>query len=137
MLENNQISSASLILVIDVLDECERENNIRIILQLVFKIKNLNTILLRIFITSRSKILIRFDFRALSENIYQDFILHTISPVIIEYDISIFIRDELKKIKERRIFAPEWPGEQLIEILVQRAGSLFIYAATVCRFIGD
>jgi hypothetical protein len=95
--------------VIDALNECEREDDIRTILQLVAKAKDLDTTQLRIFITSRPEIPIRFRFRALSENVHQNFVLHNISPVIIEHDISIFIRDELKKIKERRILTPECP----------------------------
>jgi hypothetical protein len=137
MLEDGQVLSTPLILVIDALDECEREDDIRAILQFVVKAKDLDTIQLRVFIISRPEVPIRFGFRVLSEDVHQDFVLHNISPFVVEHDISIFIRDKLKKIKEKRILAPEWPGEQTIEILVQRAGSLFIYAATVCRFIGD
>jgi hypothetical protein len=46
-------------------------------------------------------------------------------------------KHELKKIQEKRFLSAEWPDKQNIELLVQRAGSLFTYAATVCRFIGD
>jgi hypothetical protein len=102
MLENGQVLSTPLIFVIDVLDECERENDIRIILQSVAEAKNFDTIQLRLFIISRSEISIRFDFRALPENVCQNFVLHNISPFIVEHDISIVIRDEQKKIKKKR-----------------------------------
>jgi Mrp family chromosome partitioning ATPase len=52
----------SYVLVVDALDECEDENNIRIILQLLAEARLLKTVQLRIFITSRPEIPIRHGF---------------------------------------------------------------------------
>jgi hypothetical protein len=133
-LEADSIQSP-LILVIDALDECESENDIRGILRLLTTTKDLDTVQLRVFITSRPETPIRFGFRAIPGDICQGFVLHDISQSVVEHDISIFIKHKLKEIQERRFLSAEWPDEQNIELLVQRAGSLFIYAATVCRFI--
>ena len=135
-LEADSIQSP-LILVIDALDECESENDIRGILRLLTTTKDLDTVQLRVFITSRPETPIRFGFRAIPGDICQGFVLHDISQSVVEHDISIFIKHKLKEIQERRFLSAEWPDEQNIELLVQRAGSLFIYAAAICRLIGD
>jgi hypothetical protein len=135
-LEDGQVPSAPLILVIDALDECEHQNDIRVILGLLAEVKDLNSVQLRIFITSRPETTVRFGFRAIPGDLRQDFVLNEIPQPIVKHDISIFIKHELKEIQEKCFLSKEWPGEQAIEFLVQRAGSLFIYAATVCRFIG-
>lgn len=59
------------------------------------------------------------------------------SKSIVGADISHFLRNELAKIRKRRRLPGEWPGEENIEKLIQQADGLFIYAATICRFIGD
>jgi len=70
--------------------------------------------------------------------IYQHFILHEIANPIVDLDISVFLQHEFDRIRKRRRRLPSgWPDEQSLEHLVRKAGGLFIYAVTVCRFIGD
>jgi hypothetical protein len=47
---------SSYILVIDALDECEDDKNIRIILQLLAEARSLTAVQLRVFLTSRPEI---------------------------------------------------------------------------------
>lgn len=61
--------------------------------------------------------------------------LHSIPQSVIEHDISVFLRHELVKICKKRSLEKDWPGEEDIQKLVQRAGRLFIYDATACRFL--
>lgn len=65
LLEEKRVSQKALrlIVVVDALDECEREKNVRAILQLFSRTKNISSVSLRIFITSRSKLSIRLDFK--------------------------------------------------------------------------
>ena len=65
MLGNSSFRSSILVILIDALDECEREIDIRVILQLLAQTKDLDTVQLRVFITSRPESLIRFSFRAI------------------------------------------------------------------------
>jgi hypothetical protein len=51
-----------LVLVIDALDECDSDNNVREILRLLSKAKTLETVWLRIFLTSRPKTPIQLGF---------------------------------------------------------------------------
>jgi len=71
--------------------------------------------------------------------IYHDLALHNISRAAVDHDITIFLRDEFKQIRDTFEDLPaNWPGDEKIKYLVQRADGLFIYAATICRFIkGD
>jgi hypothetical protein len=62
-------------------------------------------------------------------------VLHNISPVIVDHDISIFLEYNLKAIRQERALNVGWPSEEIIQHLVQSASGLFIWAATACRFI--
>jgi hypothetical protein len=54
-------SCQSYILVVDALDECEDNKDVRIILQLLAKARSLTTVRLQVFLTSRSEISIRYN----------------------------------------------------------------------------
>ncbi|KAI9779259.1 MAG: hypothetical protein M1839_007511 [Geoglossum umbratile] len=136
-LKGNELQFSDLILVIDALDECGNQNDIRAILQLLAEAKTLSFIRLRIFVTSRPETPIQLGFKALPGNVHEDFVLHSISQPIVRHDIYAFLKDEMGKINKEHLLPADWPGKQNIELLVQQAHGLFIYAATVCRFIRD
>ena len=56
---SKQKSHQSYVLVIDALDECEGDKNVRIILGLLAEARSLQTVRLRVFLTSRPEISIR------------------------------------------------------------------------------
>jgi hypothetical protein len=134
---DGNLHQSPLILVLDALDECEGEDDIRGILQLLAEARALRSVRLRIFMTSRPEIPIRCGFSQIPEAEHQGFILHNISPPIIDHDISIFLKHNLEIIRRERAIAGDWPGEQNINCLVHSAGGLFIWAATACRFISE
>src|ERR1700722_9057052 len=125
-----------LVLVVDALDECdgdERDDDrvVQEILQLFTEAKSLGGVRLRVFVTSRPETPIRHGFSNIPEIVHHDFVLHEIPRETVNYDIRIFF--------ERRLAAPgrNWLNEQTIELLVQSASGLFIWAATACRFISE
>ena len=125
-----------LILVIDALDECDGDKDVKGILQLFAEAKSLKPIPLRIFVTSRPETPIRFGFRNMSGILHRDLALQQISPTIVNKDIFIFFEHKLEEIRKASDDLPVgWPGKEIISILVLKAHGLFIYAATVCRFI--
>jgi NACHT domain len=126
---------ASYVLVVDALDECDDDNNIRIILQLLAEARSLKTVRVRVFLTSRPEVPIRHGFYQISKTEHYDFVLHNISPLIVDHDISIFLEYNLRLISEEYAQDPGWPGAEVIKTLVQSASGLFIWAATACRFI--
>ena len=126
-----------LIIVIDALDECEREKDIQVILQLLAQTKGLDPVSLRVFVTSRPEFPIRLGFNKMQDGTYQDLILHDIPKETIEHDIALFLENELKVVSEERSIPLGWPSKDQIKELVNMAIPLFIFAATACRYIGD
>ena len=134
--------SQPIILVIDALDECEDEQDARLILRLLSQAKDLNAqaVRMRIFITSRPETPIRLGFKNdILASDHQDFILHRVSQPTIQRDITVFLCHELENIRREYegCISRSWPGAAKIELLCQKACGLFIYASTACRFIGD
>jgi hypothetical protein len=126
------------IVVVDALDECDSDNNIRIIVQLLAEVRSLSTgVRLRVFLTSRPEVPIRHGFGQVADAEHKDVVLHDISPLIVDHDIRLFLEDRLQSIRQERSLRPGWPGAEIILQLVQSASGLFIWAATACRFIRD
>jgi hypothetical protein len=132
-----QLLASPLLLVIDALDECDDDNDIELILQLLAEARDLQKIRLRIFLTSRAERHIRNGFKKIPEAEYQDLILHSISSFVIENDLSIFLHSELEEIRQVGSLPSDWPGEEDAQLLVKSASGLFIYVATACRFLKD
>jgi hypothetical protein len=125
------------VVVIDALDECEREADIRAILQLLARTKNIRPVPLRIVVTSRPELHIRLGFKEMPNGTYQDLVLHDVPRSTIKHDIRLFLEHELSMIRKERMLAPDWPAQQQVLALVELAVPLFIYAATVCRYVGS
>jgi len=136
-LKSAPTQSIQLVVVIDALDECDSMQDIQLILQLLAEAKDLETVRIKIFLTSRPEIPIFDGFRRLSGEAYQDFILHNIPLDTVNADISTFFLQKLSPLKAKHGLGTPWPDELIIEQLVERAAGLFIYAATTLRFIQD
>ncbi|MCJ1466967.1 hypothetical protein MMC07_005589 [Pseudocyphellaria aurata] len=128
---------SELVVVVDALDECDRDQDIRTILQLLARAKDIKPVSLRIFLTSRPEFHIRLGFRKMSDGTYQDLVLHEVPRQTIEQDIGLFLEHELEEIREQRSFSPDWPSKGQIQALVEMTVPLFIFAATACRYIGE
>ena len=129
-------SCQSYILIIDALDECEDNKDVRIILQLLAEARSL-TVRLRVFLTSRPEIPIRHGIYHIPQAEHQDFILHNVPPTIVNHDISLFLEHNLGIIRQEWTLGADWPGEVALRQLVLYACGLFIWAATACRFIRE
>ncbi|KAH6981484.1 hypothetical protein EDB80DRAFT_626107, partial [Ilyonectria destructans] len=136
--------TATLVVVVDALDECERDDDVKLIINLFSRVKTLQSPRLRILVTSRPDLPIRLGFSVIMGK-YQDLVLHEMPEHIVEHDISAFLQHELAVIRSNynnsvpkdRQLPTSWPGQSNIQILVQMAVPLFIFAATVCRFLAD
>ncbi|RPB19119.1 hypothetical protein L211DRAFT_744915, partial [Terfezia boudieri ATCC MYA-4762] len=138
-LKNAPAQSIQLVVVIDALDECDNYDDIRLILKLLAQAKCLQTIRLRVFVTSRPETPILLGFRNLRGEAYQDFVLHDIPLSTVNQDISAYFRNKLSLVKSEPGLSSStpWPDEPTIQRLVEKAAGLFIYAATIYRFIRD
>jgi hypothetical protein len=123
------------ILVIDALDECDNDNNIRAILQLLAQIRSVEAVQIRVFLTSRPETPIQYGFRDIPNTERHDFVLHNIASSTADHDIRISLEYDLRIVGQERSLGPGWPGDDTITRLVQVASGLFIWAATACRFI--
>ncbi|KAL8913505.1 MAG: hypothetical protein Q9171_001693 [Xanthocarpia ochracea] len=102
-------------IIIDALDECGSDDDIKIILQLLVEVKSLNAANLGVFVTSRPEVMIRLGFDAMPEITHHRLDLRDIPRSILR----------------------DWPTQYDRQILVERSDCLFIYAKTACRYIGD
>jgi hypothetical protein len=125
----------SYVMIIDALDECEDENDIRIVLRLLAEARSLKKVRLRVLITSRPEVPIRNGFCKISDTEHHDFILHDIEAAIVDHDIFIFLEHQMGLIGQEWCLGASWPGEQALRRLVINASGLFIWAATAYRFI--
>src|SRR5439155_16561086 len=98
-IERAPLPTLAHIVVIDALDECEREEDIRAILQLLARIRDMKLMSLRVLMTSRPELPIRLSFKRMSDGTYQDLVLHEVSKRTIEHDIRLFLEHELREIR--------------------------------------
>ncbi|KAI6785434.1 uncharacterized protein J7T54_007076 [Emericellopsis cladophorae] len=134
----------SLVVVVDALDECEQENDVKLMIRLFSQASSLQSVQVKVFLTSRPELPIRLGFKVV-EGKYQDLTIHNIPSTVVEHDISVFLQHELASIRgefntsvqEYRRLAADWPGQSNIQSLVQMTSPPFIFAATVCRFVND
>jgi len=144
---NNAASGCpTLIVVVDALDECEKERDIKAILDLWSQLAPVTTIRLRLFLTSRPELPIQLGFKSMSVDVYQDIELHDAVPTTTaHHDISTYLEDAFAKIRRRYNLDPpsgiplnhDWPGDKIVQALTSIAVPLFIVAATVYRFVDD
>ncbi|KAJ5683401.1 Vegetative incompatibility protein HET-E-1 [Penicillium macrosclerotiorum] len=133
----------SIVLVIDALDECEGDHNIRAILGSLSRGGQSPYIPLKAFVTSRPELPVRLGFNDIKGS-YQNIILHDIPKPIVQGDIATYLNYELAKIKSdynsqsSNLYLPfDWPGPEITQTLVHMSVPLFIIAATIVRFIRD
>jgi len=131
---DHQPLSRSIVFVVDALDECGNQDDIRLILRLLASTPDL-TVKLRVFVTSRPETPIRLGFRDMPRIMYEDLVLHNVSRSLVESDIHTFLKHELAEIRRERNLPPGWPNDRQVKLLVRKANCLFIYAATACLYI--
>ncbi|KAI1353157.1 vegetative incompatibility protein HET-E-1 [Xylaria sp. FL0043] len=139
-------NAKALVIIIDALDECDEDEDIKLIIRLLSKVNKFKSLrpLLRIFLTSRPELPIRRGFAGV-QGTYHDLVLHEIEETVVKHDLSVYFEYELAKIKEEynrsvpqyRQLPSTWPKQSEIQTLIAMATPLFIFAATVCRFIAE
>ncbi|KAJ5471551.1 hypothetical protein N7530_008908 [Penicillium desertorum] len=136
-LNPSALSIPIVVIVIDALDECDVDNDMRLVLQLLPLLQKVNTVRLRFLLTSRPELPIRLGFSNMADHNHEDFHLHEISKAKVEEDISLFLSHRLSKIRMDRSLPSGWPGVMNIQILVALSVPLFIFASTICRILED
>ena len=127
-----QSADVSTVVVIDALDECKDkhpESAILLVLgQSVFKIPKVKFI-----ITSRPETHIVSGFRGpLLKGLTNVFILHHVKRDDVDGDIHHFLKHELSKLPRQ---PQDWPTNEQLDALCQRAAGFFIYAVATVNFL--
>ncbi|KAI0479901.1 vegetative incompatibility protein HET-E-1 [Xylaria cf. heliscus] len=138
---SNVHAPQTLVVVIDALDECDKDIDIRAIIHLLSQAKTIPCVRLRTFLTSRPELPIRLGFHKVQDE-YQDLVLHQMPQQIVTQDLRVFFELELTSIHEEYNASSfedtqlplDWPSQH-VDALVHKAYPLFIVAATICRFL--
>lgn len=135
LLESKTVQSP-LLIIVDALDECDDERDIAMLIEcFASTVTSVKNIPLRIIITGRPDRPINLGFGNVSINLRQYFALHSIEQSIVDGDLMIFYRHQLAQLSRRHSWNEDVISDEIIQSLVQKSHGLFIYAATVCRFV--
>lgn len=126
------------VVLVDALDECRDEGNISTVISLLGaaadRMPNL-----KFLITSRPEIPIRSAFRLKEVALVtKGSSLQDVPITVVNEDIRRFLEERLTGLAARRSdvdLSRTWPSRNDIDTLVDRSAGLFIYAATVVKFI--
>ncbi|PNP85407.1 hypothetical protein FNYG_01236 [Fusarium nygamai] len=141
-LELTEANHLPRIIIIDALDECERPENLTRLLGLFSKLCTGSKLHLRVLITSRYAPEIVEAFEPLLQNkTVTTLELHREFSDDTALDIRNFLEARFADIKyKRRVQKDPWPTMEDLNRIVQLSITpepLFIYAATLCRFVSD
>ncbi|KAK6971358.1 WD40 repeat-like protein [Favolaschia claudopus] len=118
------------IVVIDALDECA-DNSRNVLGNLITNFFTKLPAAFRFFVTSRPDFNITrlFRHKAVVEECSLDKAAENY------HDISVYILDRLATIRQAHRLSCIWPGEDVIQQLINLSGTLFIWAATALDFV--
>ncbi|PPJ60462.1 hypothetical protein CBER1_11683 [Cercospora berteroae] len=139
-LDSMSLPRQRLVVVIDALDECDRSTDIQLFLRLLGQVETESKLRLRVSLTSRPELPVQLGFRALDGCLHHDIILEEVQADTIHRDIRAYFDDEFARIREERkgvMQVEKWPSEADLQMLVELAVPLFIFASTVCRFVSE
>jgi hypothetical protein len=135
--------SARLVIVIDALDECDKDIDGREageLIPLLMHSLRAAPKHARLLITSRDEVSIRNMFNDITGGASEqkELRLHDMDNKTVQGDIEIYFRHHLQRIARwANLPAGKWPGDSEFDKLLIRAGVLFVYAATIVRFLDD
>ena len=131
-------TNISALIIIDALDECKDEEPSSAILSVLSRYVD-KIPRVKFSITGRPEPRIRSGFRLKSlRPITEVFRLHDVARSSVDHDIELYFRTQLTDIATSRSdcdFAEDWPSSSDINVLCTKAAGLFIYAATVVKFV--
>jgi hypothetical protein len=131
-----------LILVIDALDECSEDSSGRPggeLLPLLLRGLIQHSGRIKLLLTSRAEPEIVRMFNTASLGSQQTVMqLHDLDAVVVRSDIRAYFNASFAKIAAARpeLSLLNWPSDKDIDVLVDLTNVLFVFAATVVRFVG-
>ena len=130
-------SSISTVIVIDALDECEDEESASAILSVLGRLVS-EIPKVKFFLTGRPESRISEGFRLpLLAKMTDVFVLHRVELDQVNSDIRLFFKSSFSELAGRRYGLDNWPTEEQLDQLRERAAGLFVYAAATFKFIDN
>jgi len=130
-------SSISTVIIIDALDECEDEGPASAILSVLGRLVS-EIPKVKFFLTGRPEPRVYEGFRLpLLVKMVDTFVLHNVEQSQVDSDIRLFFTTGFSELAGRRGGLDNWPSEEQLIGLCERAAGLFIYAAATVRFVDD
>ncbi|KAB5522880.1 hypothetical protein GE09DRAFT_1154464 [Coniochaeta sp. 2T2.1] len=128
-----------LVVVVDALDECIEQKEVDDLISMLRALEDLHQVQLRVLITSRRDDHILRSFEKLPIEMYSPLLLDKVRSPVKEDDevddITKYLIHTLGKIASERGVPASWIDEDGIVSLNKKADGLFIYAATMCRYL--
>jgi len=129
-------SRISTVIVIDALDECEDEEPASAILSVLGRLMS-KIPKVKFFLTGRPEQHIREGFRLpLLAKMTDVFVLHEVEPSQVDSDVQLFFKHSFSELAGRRGL-DDWPTEEQLGRLCERAAGLFVYAAATVKFVNN
>jgi hypothetical protein len=116
------------VIVLDALDECSDQSLVAELLSVI--LKHSKSLPVKFFITSRPEVMLKETFDHSWG--HSNFILHEVEREIVKADIELYVKAYLLD-----KYRPNWPAQAELERLIDMCGTLFIYAATVCKYVAQ
>jgi hypothetical protein len=126
-----------LVIVVNALDECHSADEIAFVLALLSQTPGLAVVALCILVASRPEIPIREGLPSMPDSVRRHLVLHPIDSSVVGQDIQTFLRRSLAETILHGPLLPGTPDYVIVRQLERRAGGLFVWAATACRFIKE
>lgn len=134
---SNDGFTCPIVIIVDALDECEDDDDVAVLIRCFKDAAAIEHAPVRIFVTSRPESAINHEFTTVPRDMRQDLVLHNIEDSIVNRDLYLFYQYRLKNTARRFHLDDMVYSDHTVEILVKSSHCLFIYAATVCRFIEE
>jgi len=129
-------TATSTIFVIDAIDECKDEEPASAILSVLGRLVS-EIPKVKFFLTGRPETRIMEGFRLpLMVEATDVFVLHEVEPSQVDNDIRQFFKHGFSELADRRRGLGDWPTEEHLDRLCDRAAGLFVYAVATMKFIG-
>ncbi|KAF5348102.1 hypothetical protein D9756_010793 [Leucocoprinus leucothites] len=124
------------VVIIDGLDECRGTAEQCEIIKIIATSARKRTTPFRWFITSRPEDSISRTMNSAVVSPVHSYIKLPVSRAI-DHEILVYLTDELRQVREDYSLPDSWPSEEALTLLVERCAGLWIYVATMVRFIKD
>jgi hypothetical protein len=144
-LQHRQDPDRRFVLVLDALDECDKKEGReggRLLTSLAAALRGISSV--KLFVTSRDESSIQQMFRLIEaaghSSATKTIRLHNMEKNVVIEDIRAYLVHSFKRIADDNLeesLREDWPGDAVVEELLKRTGVLFIFAATLVRYISD